>query len=114
MYQYKDQAIKKIQSVIDEFKEQKTEISLIWSIDSAIENELPDIDKGLYEAFAIVKEGFESDEIGYINKWNLNLIADACDAYYGDPSPLMQKILDKEKPIMLCNYRGWEKNIKKY
>ena len=84
---------------------QKTDISLIWSIDPAIEKELPNIDKSLYEAFERVKDGFENDEIGYINKWNWDLIADVCDAYYGDPSPLMQKILDKEKPIMLCNYR---------
>ena len=105
LYQYKDQAIKKIQSVLDTFKEQKSDITLIWAIDSAIESELPDIDKDLYAAFAKVKEEFEEDKIGYINKWNLDLIADVCDAYYGDSSPLMQKILDKEKPIMLCNYR---------
>ena len=103
-YQYKEQAVRKLESVIDIFKDSH-DISVIWAIDPAIEKELPTIDEKLYQAFIKVKDDFEKAEAGYINRWNLDIIIDACDAYYGDPSPLMQKILDKEKPIMLCNYR---------
>ena len=103
-YQYKEQAVRKLESVIEIFKA-SPDVSVIWAIDPAIEKELPTIDEKLYQAFIKVKDDFEKAEAGYINRWDLDIIIDACDAYYGDPSPLMQKILDKEKPIMLCNYK---------
>ena len=32
------------------------------------------------------------------------LLADFCDAYYGDPSVLMHKFVQAAKPVMVCNY----------
>lgn len=100
----KGQALEKVKDVLDSFCRYGDKISFIWVIDPAIKRYLKDYDPALASDFYHIADRYKAYGKVIQDLSCADLLADFCDAYYGDPSFLMQKFANAQKPVMVCSY----------
>ncbi len=95
-------AIDKIKSVLQTFKEKKEEIALIWRPDNITDEVLPIAYPELWENYQEIVNQYKNEGWGiYDNTLSADNIIEVCDAYYGDSSNIANKFRVCAKPVMV-------------
>ena len=99
-----EKMIKKIKDVLEIFKENKDEVTLLWRphplVEATLESMVPQI---LEEYRQIVKEYKEEGWGIYDDTPEMDRAIIISDAYYGDGSSVVELYEKLEKPIMIQN-----------
>ena len=104
MYQYKKQAIEKLRSVLNTFKERSDEILLIWRPHSVLKDSNALLDREIWKEYCAVLEEYVSGKWGILDESDdPEMAISAADAYYGDPDPVMQKCRNLGMPVMIAS-----------
>ncbi len=103
LFEHREKALSKIRRVLDLFREEKERISLLWAPSFRLDD--PALAKGpLANGLADLVEEYKKDPVGLLDEsGSPGEAALACDAYYGDPGPLVIKFREAGKPVMLQN-----------
>lgn len=101
-----DKVIKKIKEVFNVFKEKKEEIALIWRPHPLLENTLKAMRPMLLQEYREIVEQYKNEKWGiYDDTSDMNRAIALSDAYYGDPSSVVQLYKRTNKPIMITDYK---------
>lgn len=104
LLRYNEKMLVKMKSVFRTFKENKNEIALLWRphplIRATVESMRPEF---RVEYDEIVKKYREEGWGIYDDTADMNRAIGISDAYYGDPSSLVQLYQKTERPIMIQN-----------
>ena len=105
IYQNEEKALDKIEKVLDIFKDNKDEITLLWYI-MPITLDLYDVlDSEFLNNLDNVIDRFKDEGWGiYVEDEQLNDAIEISDAFYGDPDAVTLRMKDMQKPVMLQNY----------
>ncbi len=104
LYQYKEQALIKLQAVLKTFEENKDNILLIWRPHPAIASSADLFDRELWLGYRKIVEEYRTAGWGILDESTDPQTAIAfADAYYGDPDPVMQKCRVAGKPVMIAD-----------
>ncbi|TCL58128.1 hypothetical protein EDD76_107244 [Kineothrix alysoides] len=96
--------LRKMESVLAAFKENKDEVALLWRPHPLIENTLASMRPQLWNEYKIIRDKYISEAWGiYDNTADLDRAIAVGDAYYGDASSLVQLCRKVGKPVMLQN-----------
>lgn len=102
--QNQDEAVEKIERVLELFKQYSDKIELTWCIQELINSVLPDINAELYDCINVIRNNYMVEKIGYMCSDKDKGILDSCDAYYGDTSSIVQRYRNDGKPVMIMDY----------
>lgn len=81
----------KMESVFKSFKEKKADFTLLWRPHPLIENTLTSMRPELWDKYKVVRDKYISDGWGiYDNTSDMDRAVALSDAYYGDPSSIVQ------------------------
>ena len=104
LLQDKEEMLKKIHYVLNTFKEEQEEVSLLWRphplMEATIESMLPEL---LQEYKEIVEQYKEEGWGIYDDSSDLNRAISISNAYYGDLSSVVEIYKETGKPIMIQN-----------
>lgn len=104
LFEYKDKMINKIRSSFNVFKENCSEVALIWHPDKLIDATIPTTDSALYKKYVELVEQYKNDGFGiYDDSGEDETILALADAYYGDTDKLVQKCRNRKIPVMIQN-----------
>ncbi len=102
MLYYGGAYIEKIDRVIELFKQYKDEVVLLWRPHPLLKSTMKAMEPGIVEKYDEVVQKFRSSEIGIFDKSNNPYRAiQLSDAYYGDPSSILELYKVTGKPIMI-------------
>ena len=104
LLQHSGEMLKKMRELFETFSRYREEIALLWRphplIKATIESMRPD----LWKAYQQLVEWYQAEGIGiYDDSSDLNRAIALCDAYYGDPSSVVQLCREAGKKIMIQN-----------
>ena len=97
-------ALEKMDRALECLCQHRENISCVWVMDPAIRQYLDAYDSKLAMEFYKLAEKYKAYIKIVQELRQAGLLADFCDAYYGDPSVLMHKFVQAAKPVMVCNY----------
>lgn len=99
-----EQMLIKIKDTLQIFKENQEEVALLWRPHPLIITTLESMRPQLLRAYLAIVEWYKREGWGiYDDTADLNRAIEISDAYYGDPSSLVQLYEKTGKPIMMQN-----------
>lgn len=99
-----DIMLDKINRVFDIFYENRDDIALLWRPHPLIESTLTSMKPALLEKYKSIKDDYIEKKWGiYDDTPDMDRALILSDAYYGDPSSLVQLYQETGKPIMIQN-----------
>lgn len=100
--EHKERMLKKIESTLKIFKEQRDEVTLLWMPHPLIQRTCESIHPQLWEEYQkIINQYLEEDWGIYDDTEDLKRDVLLCDAYYGDSDRVAQQCKRMKKPVML-------------
>ncbi len=94
----------KIKDVLRVFKENQEEVALLWRPHPLIEATIKSVRPRLWEEYKEIVDGYRSEGWGiYDDSPDLDRAVALCDAYYGDPSSVVQLCQEAGVPVMIQN-----------
>lgn len=100
----KEKMLDKIERVLEFFFENKGEIALLWRPHPLYKETLLSMHPELSERYEKITERYQKEAWGiYDDSADLNRAIRLSDAYYGDPSSVVQLYRQTKKPIMIQN-----------
>ena len=102
--QNQDEAVEKIERVLELFKQYSEEIEVIWCVQELVDTVLPSLNGKLYECLKDIRNNYIIEKIVHVCNDKDKELLYSCDAYYGDPSPVVQAYRNDEKPVMIMDY----------
>ena len=94
----------KIKDVLQVFKENQEEVALLWRPHPLIEATIKSVRPRLWEEYKEIVDGYRSEGWGiYDDSPDLDRAVALCDAYYGDPSWVVQRCQKAGVPVMIQN-----------
>jgi len=104
LLKYKEKMIDKIKNVLDIFCENKNDVALLWRPHPLIKATIKSMCPQLWECYKQIVDRYVADGWGiYDDTPDLNRVIALCDAYYGDPSSVVELVRKTNKPIMIQN-----------
>ncbi len=104
LLKYNERMLRKVESVLRIFFENREEIALLWRPHPLIESTLISMRPQLCEKYKEIKDEYVKGGWGiYDDTSDLNRAIILCDGYYGDQSSVVQMYRQMGKPIMLQN-----------
>ena len=101
----------KIKDVLRAFKENREEVALLWRPHPLIEATIKSVRPRLWEEYKEIVDTYKSEGWGiYDDTADLDRAIVMSDAYYGDPSSIVQLYQETGKPVM---YQSVEKEYEK-
>ncbi len=101
---YDEKWVDKIENALTIFKENQDEVALLWRPHPLIESTMKSMRPTVLEKYMVLKDNYISEGWGI---WDETADVDRAvvlsDAYYGDPSSLVQLYQQTGKPIMIQN-----------
>lgn len=92
----------KIKDVLQVFKENQEEVALLWRPHPLIEATIKSVRPRLWEEYKEIVDGYRSEGWGiYDDSPDLDRAVALCDAYYGDPSSVVQLCREAGVPVMI-------------
>lgn len=102
--------IDKIKDALAVFKENKDDIALLWRPHPLIVATLDSMVPEISEQYKKIVEDYKAEGWGiYDDTADMDRAIAISDAYYGDPSSIVQLYEKLEKPIMIQNVNVLEK-----
>ena len=99
-----DGMLDKIERVFGIFKENSEDIALLWRPHPLIEATLTSMRPDLWEKYRAIVDEYRKNDWGiYDDSSELDRAIAVSDAYYGDPSSVVQLYKETGKPIMIQN-----------
>lgn len=99
-----ESALKKLNDIIETFRERKDYIFIIWVADDDFTKKLADFSSGLASAYQEIVGEFLNENMGtYSESSSVDEAINACDAYYGSPGYIMNMCVRKGIPVMIKN-----------
>ena len=100
--QYKEKMLEKMQSVFQIFKENKDRVALLWRPHPLIESTLVSMLPELWEDYKRIRNQYRAEGWGiYDDTADMDRAIALSDAYYGDPSSLVELYRSLGKMIMI-------------
>lgn len=104
LLQYNEKMLKKMCDVFNIFYENRDDIALLWRPHPLIQATIESMRPMLWKVYSDIVEKYKSDGWGiYDDTPDLDRAIVLSDAYYGDPSSVVQLCQKAEKPIMIQN-----------
>lgn len=104
LLQHNEKMIAKMENVFEIFKENRDEIALLWRPHPLIESTLTAMRPQIREAYKAIRDQYLEEGWGiYDNTADIDRAIVVSDAYYGDPSSVVQMYQKTRKPIMILN-----------
>ncbi len=104
LLQHNEKMLAKMEAVFETFKENKGEIALLWRPHPLIESTLTSMRPQLWEAYRAIRDKYLAEGWGiYDDTADIDRAIVISDAYYGDPSSVVQMYQRTGKPIMILN-----------
>ena len=104
--QYRDEMLKKLQSVLTIFRDSQDKVELLWIGDKEHDDFLKKYDSEFAEKYeAIIKEFVKEGWGRYLDRTDASVseIVAMCDAYYGSASHIALEFEVKKKPVMIMD-----------
>lgn len=104
--QYKEEMLKKLESVLEIFKDSQEKVELIWVGDKEHDAFLRDYDNEFAKKYDAVSESFQKEGWGkYFDRADVSVLelVEMCDAYYGSASHIALEFEVKKKPVMIMD-----------
>ena len=99
-----EKMLSKIKNVLDIFKASKDEVALLWRPHPLMEQTIESMRPELLEAYKSLVETYRNAGWGiYDDSADMDRAVVLSDAYYGDPSSVVQVYKETGKPIMIQN-----------
>ena len=100
--QYKERMIAKMKETFQIFEENRKDIVILWKVQSKIKERLKEISDELYQEYGKLEKEFFDRKLGIMNEdMEEKTIVAICDAYYGEPSHMVQLCRNAKLPVML-------------
>ena len=104
MLKHKENMLEKMKKVFQTFKDRQDEIALIWRPHPLLETTIASMRPELLDEYKSIVETYKKEAWGvYDDSPNLDLAIGLCDAYYGDPSSVVQLCQAADIPVMIQN-----------
>lgn len=104
LLQHNEKMITKMKSVFEIFRRNSDEIALLWRPHPLIESTLTSMRPQLWEAYKAIRDQYLSEGWGiYDDTSDVDRAVILSDAYYGDPSSVVEMYKLTGKPIMIQN-----------
>lgn len=101
---HNEDMLSKMQSVFSVFKKYRDEVTLLWRPHPLIENTLTSMRPQLWEAYKAIRDQYLAEGWGiYDDTPDVDRAVILSDAYYGDPSSVVEMYKLTGKPIMIQN-----------
>lgn len=101
-----EEALAKMKSVFEVFREHKDHIALLWRPHPLMETTLTSMRPHLWEAYREIRDGYRKESWGiYDESGELDRAVVVSDAYYGDPSSVVSLFEELGKPVMIQNVK---------
>lgn len=102
LLKYDEKMIEKIKSVLDVFYEYRDEVVLLWRPHPLIKATIESMRPHLWADYKAVVDKYVADDWGiYDDSADIDRAIALCDAYYGDPSSVLQMYKLTGKPMMM-------------
>lgn len=104
--QYKEEMLKKLESVLEIFKDSQEKVELIWVGDKEHDAFLRDYDNEFAKKYDAISENFQKEGWGiYLDRADASVseLVQMCDAYYGSASHIALEFEVKKKPVMIMD-----------
>lgn len=99
-----EKMLAKMQMVFQTFKEQREEVALLWRPHPLIKTTIEAMRPRLWEEYALIVKQYCQEGWGiYDDTADMDRAVILSDAYYGDPSSIVQIYQDIGKPVMIQN-----------
>lgn len=104
LLEHEERMLAKMQDAFRIFKENRADVALLWRPHPLIKATIESMRPQLWEAYEKIVEQYREEGWGiYDDTADLNRAITLCDAYYGDPSSLVQLCREAGKPVMIQN-----------
>lgn len=102
LLQYEEKMIRKMESVLELFKENKDEVALLWRPHPLIKSTIESMRPQLWQEYEKIVRRYREEGWGiYDDTVDLDRAIVISDAYYGDPSSVVQLCQEAGMPVML-------------
>ena len=104
--QYRDEMLKKIQSVLTIFRDSQEKVELLWIGDREHDAFLKKYDSEFAEKYEAIIKDFVKEGWGrYLDRTDASVseVVAMCDAYYGSASHIALEFEVKKKPVMIMD-----------
>ena len=104
--QYKEEMLKKLESVLEIFKGSQEKVELIWIGDKEHDVFLKNYDSEFAKKYDATRENFQKEGWGrYLDRADASVLelVEMCDAYYGSASHIALEFEVKKKPVMIMD-----------
>mgnify|MGYP002671695243 FL=1 len=104
--QYKEEMLKKLESVLEIFKGSQEKVELIWIGDKEHDVFLKNYDSEFAKKYDAISENFQKEGWGtYLDRTDASVseLVQMCDAYYGSASHIALEFEVKKKPVMIMD-----------
>lgn len=104
--QYRDEMIRKLQSVLEIFKDSREKVELIWIGDKEHDAFLKKYDCAFADRYDAIRVNFRKENWGlYLDRSEISVseVVSMCDAYYGSGSHIALEFEVKKKPVMIMD-----------
>lgn len=99
-----EQMLEKIRNVLQVFRDVQDEVALLWRPHPLMKATIESMRPMLWEEYRRIVEQYKAEGYGiYDDSSDIDRAVALCDAYYGDPSSVVQMCQKVEKPIMIQN-----------
>ena len=104
MLEHKEAMLDKIENVLQTFREKQDDIALLWRPHPLMIATIKSMRTELWERYEKIITSYRGDGWGiYDDTTDLERAIKLCDAYYGDPSSVIQLCKKAGKPVMVQN-----------
>ncbi len=104
LLEYGDKMLDKIERVLKLFEEEKDRVVLLWRPHPLIEATVSSMRPELFERYKGIVKTYREKDIGiYDDTADLDRAIAISDAYYGDPSSVVQLVRRVHMPVMIQN-----------
>lgn len=102
--QHGEKMLKKMRDVFQTFEQEKENITLLWRPHPLLPTTIKSMRPELYEEYEKIMEEYRAGDWGiYDDSADLNRAIAVSDAYYGDPSSVVELFKEVGKPVMIQN-----------
>lgn len=99
-----EKMLEKMRSVFQMFNEQQDDVALLWRPHPLLRTTIETLRPELWRAYAQIVEQYRQEGWGiYDDTADMDRAVVLSDAYYGDPSSIVQIYQDMGKPVMIQN-----------
>jgi hypothetical protein len=104
LLRHDEKMLEKIRSVFQTFRDNQNEVALLWRPHPLIKATIESMRPQLWEAYSKIVEQYRTEGFGiYDDTTDMDRAVILSDAYYGDPSSVVQLYQKTGKPIMIQN-----------